>query len=690
MLTEWWPHLPAFAVLVIVLWAPGLALLWSFGERRGTLLLSAPAFSTAVVGVSGVALDLLGMEFRLLSQALAALVLCLPVWLVGRLIPHADREHSPRVSSTDRAAHERATAPERDFCTRYPWMYPLAAATGLAVASALLLRRMVSVIGVPEALAQRWDNVFHLNAIRWIAETGSGSTLTLNRMLEPDRDIAVYPAAWHQLASLVVPLTGDSVLVAQNLTLLVVAGVVWPASCIFLTRVLVGPSPVAAVAAGIASAGFALFPLGLMSFGPLFPNILALAVLPVPLGILVRLLGPELAADPTFRSVGTRGRARLAACLVVTVGALLVSQPNGLLAMLVMLVPLLLTSWGLSMRRALDHRRRFRTVVLVGAAAGAVLVWLLLWNTLTTEFYWAPFTTTARAVGEALLYATNGRQEVPWVLVVLTVLGIYAALSRRRLRWLVVGHLLLVSLYAVAAAGQGDAWRQWLTGGWYTDSHRLAATLPLTAVPLIALGASHAVAALVSLGSTAATFADRPRGTSAVMYPVAAVLLLAVAAPLSQAASMTRSTQAAKSAYAWEGVGNVLSREELALLDDLDTLTEPDDIIAVNPWNGGALAWAVAERPVTQYHIVAPEPPLDLVVARIDTAAADSEVCAAALQLDIGYVLDFGEEFVIPDEPRARKYAGVNAVDPEVDTNLSLVRRSGDAALYEVVGCEAK
>ncbi|MFW6188464.1 MAG: DUF6541 family protein, partial [Actinomycetota bacterium] len=281
MLTDWWPHLPAFLVLLAFLWLPGLALLWAFGQRGGRILLTAPAFGVAVVGLTGVVLDLVGIPYGVLTQAAAVVVLAVLAWLVGRLVPRGG--HAPGSS----AAGEPED-PETRFAARRRWLFPAGAAVGLAVGALLLVRRLVSVIGNPEAIAQRWDNIFHLNAIRYVVETGSGSTLTLNRMVDPERTIALYPAAWHQLASLVVPLTGDSVLVAHNLTLLAVAGLVWPASCIFLVRCLVGPSPVAAVAAGTAAAGFSVFPLGLMAWGPLFPNILALAILPVALGLLVR------------------------------------------------------------------------------------------------------------------------------------------------------------------------------------------------------------------------------------------------------------------------------------------------------------------------------------------------------------------------------------------------------------------
>ncbi|MEX5272300.1 DUF6541 family protein, partial [Kocuria sabuli] len=197
----------------------------------------------------------------------------------------------------------------------------------------------------------------------------------------------------------------------------------------------------------------------------------------VSLGLLVRLLGPGVSADRTARTPDAAGRVRLAASLVVTLGALFVSQPNAFLALLVVAVPLAATAWWLGLRAAAGARRRGPALGLTAVAVVVVTTWLLLWNVLTTDRAWDPFTSFGRGVGEAVMFTANGRDDVPWVLVVLTAAGVYAAISRRRLRWLVLGHLSLVLLYAVSAGGEEGPWREWLTGGWYVDSYRLAATL---------------------------------------------------------------------------------------------------------------------------------------------------------------------------------------------------------------------
>jgi hypothetical protein len=164
--------------------------------------------------------------------------------------------------------------------------------------------------------------------------------------------------------------------------------------------------------------------------------------------------------------------------------------------------------------------------------------------------------------------------------------------------------------------------------------------------------------------------------------------VLALVVPYSQIGSLTQATRWGKQYYAWEGAESVLTRDEYELLEDLDELTDPEDVIAVNPWNGGSLAFAVGERPVTQYHVGTPGPEVREIVTGIDAAVPGSPACEAAEELDVRYVLDFGTQFIIPDEPSALAYTGVNAVDPAVDLNLVLVERNGQAALYEIVGCD--
>ena len=69
--------------------------------------------------------------------------------------------------------------------------------------------------------------------------------------------------------------------IATNAAILVVCGVVWTCSLVALLPVLVRPRPVTLVAAGVVSAAIPAFPLLLVKWGVLYPNLLGYALLPV-------------------------------------------------------------------------------------------------------------------------------------------------------------------------------------------------------------------------------------------------------------------------------------------------------------------------------------------------------------------------------------------------------------------------
>src|SRR5207249_5985316 len=113
-----------------------------------------------------------------------------------------------------------------------------------------------------------------------------------------------YPAAWHDMASLLVQMTGAPVSVAANVLNICVAMVVWPLGCMLLTRIVVGPKPYAVAAAGILSAGFTGFPILLLDFGVLYPNFLSISMLPGALATVCVFLGgpgsPQVTALTRF------------------------------------------------------------------------------------------------------------------------------------------------------------------------------------------------------------------------------------------------------------------------------------------------------------------------------------------------------------------------------------------------------
>src|SRR5690606_40628076 len=74
----------------------------------------------------------------------------------------------------------------------------------VGVGAGVLLAAVPSLLatGSLDTPLQRWDAVFHLSALRLVAESGSASSLTLGSLSYGDGRASPYPAGWHALASL--------------------------------------------------------------------------------------------------------------------------------------------------------------------------------------------------------------------------------------------------------------------------------------------------------------------------------------------------------------------------------------------------------------------------------------------------------------------------------------------------------
>src|ERR1035437_2366043 len=97
-------------------------------------------------------------------------------------------------------------------------------------------------------------------------------------------------------------------------------------------------------------------------------------------------------------------------------------------------------------------------------------------------------------LGQALTLSTV-ITKAHWAFGAATLWGFYRLFKVPRLRWLLVSHGFLVFLYMLSAATTGWLTRE-LTGFWYDDPQRVAALIPMTAVPLAALGITSGADAL--------------------------------------------------------------------------------------------------------------------------------------------------------------------------------------------------
>lgn len=474
-MTTWTSTLMPVALLTVLLLAPGLAIGW-VARVRGLLLVAlAPAIGAGVWAGASIAWGALGQTWSILAGVVVAVVVALVVWaVVAWLRP----DPLPRTTASGGLA------------TVLAW----AVIPATLLATLLQLRRLTRAMGSPDAIAQSYDTVFHLNAVAFIVEGGNASPLAMT-MANPEASGTFYPTLWHALVALATSTTGAAIPVATNALVLVVMGVVWPASVLALARVIFGPSPLHLGVAALLAFAFPAFPNRFLSFGVLYPNLLAHALLPAVLALVIAAVrgGGRLAwlAPLGLAGLGTLG--------------LGCAHPNGAIGLLVLAAfPLgwRLVRWT---RDSWRHRgsRALPAVGIAWAVTGGLVGVLIAADRLLPmlaamrqQVSWDTQLNRSEALADVLSLATPNAVMVGQpvssgfpapILAALVLIGVIVALRTPALRWLPFAYATTAVLWVVAVSWR-HPWREFLTGYWYGDQIRVAGLLPILGIPLAVLG----------------------------------------------------------------------------------------------------------------------------------------------------------------------------------------------------------
>lgn len=538
----------------------------------------------------------------------------------------------------------------------------------LVGAVAVVTVQLVLVIGGPENISQTFDNIFHLNAIRYALDTGSVSPLTIGSMTSASSGgLPFYPSGWHAVASLVVQLTGASIPVVSNAVMIFFAAFAWPVSILLLTRVLVGSSTPQMVVASAISVAIPAFPLLLVDYGVLFPYMMSLSMIGVPLALIVAASTRSSWSERWPFVVGALG----------SIPAIAVAHPGGFVALLVFTTVVLLVLW---VRLLVSHTSKRAKIVSSVCAAVYALVVLAAWYVLRPPLdarSWLPTETVGQAVGEVLT-ASVWFGPVNLIVAAFVIAGLVVCLRRRSTTdWMAVGFFLAAAgLYIVVSGLPYLIQRDILTGAWYNNAPRLAALLAIAWVPLAAVGGAQ----LWIVMQRWSTKIGR-HGLRRAVLAVGCVLVLVV---IPQFGTMRQAVASAHGSFATTEDSPLLTSDELALIERLEQEVPEDAVILGSPWTGTALAYAMADRQVVMPHTLMDiTEEMSVLLDRLDSARAGSaEVCSAIDDLGVEYVLDFGTQEI---NDGTHPYKGLDRL--RTSKSVEKVDQIGDAVLYKVVLC---
>lgn len=651
-MSSWFEALPAFVVALLILTLPGAAVLTALRVRALMVVFLAPAVSVSIIAASAIVAPLIGLPWHVPVLLLGTAITTAGAWLARRCIPAL--RSIPAVPGGRSGIGPVAVG----------------ALVSLAITTALL----TLVAATPEQFTQGYDSVFHLNATEYAVETSNGSSFAISGFILPSGKTVFYPGAWHGLASLLAIVTGVSIPAATNIMWLAVAGIVWPLSIMFLTRVLFGGRRLLLVCAGILSAAFPAFPWLLLQYGSAYPNSLSHALVPVGIGLVLLILRPAA-------HTGLEPAQALAVVVLFMPGAV-TAQPNGVFSILLVLTPLLaylLFAWlriGFSRSRRHGWRRLAVLVLALAVTAGALLALpqiRSLFNYASMAFMPFPLA--------LLRNFTHAPAPIWFPAVALTLLVVAGALAGRRLaglRWLPAALLLLTVTYPMTA-GTDFGPTNILLAPWWDNPERIAALMPLLAVPLAAVGMVRFVDWLSHRLPTLA----RRKGKPAAVLGLVVVLILGNPGlwQMKGQVGIMYNVPAHP-----DGLAQV-DAQELALIHRLGEYTTEHDVIANNPYNGSALAMALAGRTMLFPYSSQGDLNPDLYTLRfwLNRVGSDADVCAAAKRQGVTFLLDFGTDYIPAFENPRSLYPGVTLA-PDSDA-FTLVASEGHARLYKLTTC---
>ncbi|MBT2249947.1 hypothetical protein JHV56_14680 [Arthrobacter sp. BHU FT2] len=668
---------PVVFAAVLAIMIPGLLVSWAAGARGWVLAGSAGPVSVSLISVTAILTGVTGTKWGSVAVLCVSILTAVLLLVARHVVTAVMQKGSSAKGVTSQGDGANEAASRNISSVLIGWI-------AIVAAFLVLFWRLGEIFGDADNISQTFDNVFHLNAVRYIVETGNASSLLVSGFTSSTGVGGFYPAAWHDVASLTQQLTGATVPAAVNATNVAIAALVWPLSCLLLAAAVLGTRKIVLITASAFAAGFSSFPYLMVDFGVLYPNLLSIALLPAGIGLAALALGAA-------RGLSTSRTSSLILALC-SVPGLALAHPSTLMALLVWTYPALIVGAVALFRHwiPLVGKLRAAGAVVLGLAlytAVLVIAWTLV-RPDEAQAAWQPVQGLAQAFGQALTSAPQGR-PIPWLIFAMTLLGIWAVLRHGRHFWLLVMFGISCVMFIVVSGYPAGPLRTFVGGIWYNDPPRLAALLPVAALPMAVAGAvwltDAGVALMRPLVAGIETSASTQVKRGGAVVPVAVtVIAMTVVLGLTQGGTIRASVESAAASYALSPNSWLVDSNEMALLERVAAEVPADNLVVSSPWTGASMVYAIAGRRSLTPHIFSEYgDDTRTILHSLNEAGENPAVCRSVRNLKANYVLDFGTREV---HGGLHPFPGLQNL--EADNDFELVDSEGPARLYKIRACD--
>lgn len=439
------------------------------------------------------------------------------------------------------------------------------------------------------------DNATHLAIIKNMASSKILSVLSTSAYFDtsvsPDINTAgsFYPSIFHLLAALSILTSGVAVQTAENITAAVIIAMVYTSGCYVLFRAIEPSNRNLTIAGVVGSLLIVGFPWRFIVWGPLYPNLLSLSLIPAALSVEIEICNSIKENKLDLRQVFL---------FLLTIIAVSGSHPNGLFTLGVLSIGLLSDTLFSKVRATTKKGKFIPVFATIGFLACVIAIWTICFLLPAFQgvvnYKWPANQSLHKAVISLLFFGFTRDSGDP-ILLILLCIGIVHTMRRKEFRWLVASYLLTAFMFIIAVSSDGVV-KQYLCGFWYCDHNRIAACTSLAAMPLICIG----IASVFSLldNSVSNWHSIKTKGTPIIKLSASVLIILIVCFPffIDNYLGYPTTFQDYKRLldYKFDKESpSVYSSDEVDFVNKSDKLIKPGAKVINIPFDGSCLAYDI-------------------------------------------------------------------------------------------------
>lgn len=449
----------AISAVIYSIFVPGCLLTKCFGYDNAKSIAIAPPASCCILLALGVILHKFNINADAVTMLLIPTLVLLVFYSFKRL------KYGPSDNKADQL-----------------FILSLYMLIGIALVLLVLFRHQHGF----EAFQPDNDNATHLAIIKNMASSKNLSVLSTSAYFDtsvsPEVNTAgtFYPSIFHVLAALSIFFSGVAVQTAENITAAVIIAMVYTSGCYALFRAIEPNNKNLTIAGAVGCLLIVGFPWRFIVWGPLYPNLLSLSLIPAALSVEIEICNAIKENKLDLSQV------LLFLLMVIAIGG---SHPNGLFTLGVLSIALL-SDTLFSKVKTYNKGKLIAALSMLGFLACTIAIWTICFLLPSFQgvvnYTWPANQSLFKAVKSLLLFGFTRDSNDP-ILLILLFFGLARTIRRKELRWIAASYLLTAIMFIIAVSSDG-ALKQYLCGFWYCDHNRIAACASLAAMPLICIG----------------------------------------------------------------------------------------------------------------------------------------------------------------------------------------------------------